>query len=96
MKAAAVAAARGHQVTLYEAGPQLGGQVLLAQLLPRRSEFGGASTNLQREMALAGVEVVRNTRVDRALVARERPDLVIAATGATPTGRRSSVPVIYR
>lgn len=40
MKAAAVAAARGHQVTLYEAGPQLGGQVLLAQLLPRRSEFG--------------------------------------------------------
>ncbi len=84
MKAAAVAAARGHQVTLYEAGPQLGGQVLLAQLLPRRSEFGGASTNLQREMALAGVEVVRNTRVDRALVEREGPDLVIAATGATP------------
>jgi len=84
MKAAAVAAARGHHVTLYEAGPQLGGQVLLAQLLPRRSEFGGASTNLQREMALAGVEVVRNTRVDRALVERERPDLVIAATGATP------------
>ncbi|WEL57945.1 FAD-dependent oxidoreductase [Pseudomonas kermanshahensis] len=84
MKAAAVAAARGHQVTLYEAGPQLGGQVLLAQLLPRRSEFGGASTNLQREMALTGVEVVRNTRVDRALVERERPDLVIAATGATP------------
>ncbi|RII76952.1 oxidoreductase [Pseudomonas monteilii] len=84
MKAATVAAARGHQVTLYEAGPQLGGQVLLAQLLPRRAEFGGASTNLQREMALAGVEVVRNTRVDRALVERERPDLVIAATGATP------------
>jgi 2,4-dienoyl-CoA reductase-like NADH-dependent reductase (Old Yellow Enzyme family) len=84
MKAASIAAARGHQVTLYEAGPQLGGQVLLAQLLPRRSEFGGASTNLQREMALAGVEVVRNTRVDRALVERERPDLVIAATGATP------------
>lgn len=84
MKAAAVAAARGHEVTLYEAGPQLGGQVLLAQLLPRRSEFGGASTNLQREMELAGVRVMRNTRVDRALVERERPDLVIAATGATP------------
>ncbi|HDS1736571.1 FAD-dependent oxidoreductase [Pseudomonas sp. BP8] len=84
MKAAAVAAARGHEVTLYEAAAQLGGQVLLAQLLPRRSEFGGASTNLQREMQLADVRVVRNTRVDRALVERERPDLVIAATGATP------------
>ncbi|MNG84704.1 NADH oxidase [compost metagenome] len=84
MKAAAVAAARGHHVTLYEAAAQLGGQVLLAQLLPRRSEFGGASTNLQREMALAGVRVVRNTRVDRALVEREHPDVVIDATGATP------------
>ncbi|MCK1789756.1 FAD-dependent oxidoreductase [Pseudomonas violetae] len=84
MKAAAVAAQRGHEVTLYEAAAQLGGQVLLAQLLPRRSEFGGASTNLQREMELAGVRVVRNTRVDRALVERERPDLVIVATGAEP------------
>ena len=84
MKAAAVAAQRGHEVTLYEASAQLGGQVLLAQLLPRRSEFGGASTNLQREMQLAGVRVVRNTRVDRALVERERPDLVIIATGAEP------------
>jgi len=84
MKAAAVAAQRGHEVTLYEATAQLGGQVLLAQLLPRRSEFGGASTNLQREMALAGVRVVRNTRVDRARVERERPELVIVATGAEP------------
>lgn len=84
MKAAAVAAKRGHEVTLYEASAQLGGQVLLAQLLPRRSEFGGASTNLQREMELAAVRVTRNTRVDRALVERERPDLVIIATGAEP------------
>ncbi|UII73505.1 FAD-dependent oxidoreductase [Pseudomonas sp. HN11] len=84
MKAAAVAAQRGHSVTLYEASGQLGGQVLLAQLLPRRSEFGGASTNLQREMELAGVQVVRNTRVDRTLVEQEQPDHVIIATGAEP------------
>ncbi|WP_300239740.1 FAD-dependent oxidoreductase [Pseudomonas sp.] len=84
MKAAAVAAQRGHRVTLYEASAQLGGQIQLAQLLPRRSEFGGASTNLQREMQLAGVEVVRNTRVDRTLIERENPDHVIIATGAQP------------
>ncbi|NWA42345.1 FAD-dependent oxidoreductase [Pseudomonas reactans] len=84
MKAAAVAAQRGHDVTLYEASGQLGGQVLLAQLLPRRSEFGGASTNLQREMELAGVRVVRHTWVDRALVEQEQPDHVIIATGAEP------------
>ena len=84
MKAAAVAAKRGHAVTLYEASGQLGGQVLLAQLLPRRSEFGGASTNLQREMELAGVRVVRHTRVDRKWVEQEQPDHVIIATGAEP------------
>ncbi len=84
MKAAAVAAARGHDVTLYEAGPRLGGQALLAQLLPGRAEFGGIVTNLAREMTLAGVRVVCNTTVDADLVAREAPDAVIVATGAKP------------
>ena len=54
MKAAAVAAERGHDVTLYEASARLGGQALLAQLLPGRAEFGGIVTNLAREMELAG------------------------------------------
>lgn len=84
MKAAAVAAARGHDVTLYEAGQRLGGQALLAQLLPSRSEFGGIVTNLQREMELAGVKVVLRQPVTADLVARERPDAVIIATGASP------------
>ncbi len=84
MKAAAVAAERGHEVTLYEASGRLGGQALLAQLLPGRAEFGGIVTNLAREMELAGVRVVRNTRVDRGLIEREKPDVVIVATGASP------------
>ncbi|MGN5868400.1 oxidoreductase, partial [Pseudomonas aeruginosa] len=46
--------------------------------------LGGATTNLEREMIGAGVEVRRNTPVDRALVERQRPDLVIVATGAEP------------
>ena len=84
MKAAAVAAERGHRVTLYEAGPRLGGQALLAQLLPGRAEFGGIVTNLAREVEVAGVEVMTNTTVDRALVEAEAPDAVIVATGAVP------------
>ena len=40
LKAAAAAAARGHDVTVYEAQKRLGGQAQLAQLLPRRAEFG--------------------------------------------------------
>jgi 2,4-dienoyl-CoA reductase-like NADH-dependent reductase (Old Yellow Enzyme family) len=84
MKAAAIAAARGHQVTLYEAAGQLGGQALLAQQLPRRTEFGGIVTNLSRELESAQVRVVKGARVDAALVAREQPDAVVLATGAKP------------
>jgi hypothetical protein len=84
MKAAITAAKRGHQVTLYEAESQLGGQAKLAQLLPRRAEFGGIITNLNRELEQQQVCVVRGMRVDRALVEREAPDVVILATGAVP------------
>lgn len=84
MKAAVTAARRGHSVTLYEAGPQPGGQALLAQLLPRRAEFGGIVTNLLREMELAQVTVRRGQRVTAELLASEWPDAVILATGAVP------------
>ena len=84
MKAAAVAAERGHDVILCEASPQLGGQALLAQLLPNRSEFGGIIDNLRNEMKHAGVQIRLNTPVDRALIEKEQPGAVIIATGATP------------
>jgi len=84
MKAAVTAAQRGHEVTLYEAAAQPGGQALLAQLLPRRAEFGGIVTNLLREMELAQVRLCRGQRVTAELLAQERPDAVILATGAVP------------
>ena len=84
MKAAAVAAERGHAVTLYEKERRLGGQALLAQLLPGREEFGGIVANLSREMTLAGVEVVTGVEVTAELVTEKAPDAVIVATGATP------------
>ena len=84
MKAATVAAECGHEVTLYETDPQLGGQAKLAQLLPGRSEFGGIITNLSREVTLSGAKVVTNTKVTQSLVNDESPDRIIVATGASP------------
>jgi 2,4-dienoyl-CoA reductase-like NADH-dependent reductase (Old Yellow Enzyme family)/thioredoxin reductase len=84
MKAAAIAAERGHHATLYEAERRLGGQALLAQMLPGRAEFGGLVTNLQRELELAGVQIHKGTRVDRAMVVAAAPDVVLIATGAKP------------
>jgi NADPH-dependent 2,4-dienoyl-CoA reductase/sulfur reductase-like enzyme len=84
MKAAVIAAQRGHDVTLFEGSGRLGGQALLAQLLPHRAEFGGLVTNLQRELELAQVTVRKNTKVDRGLVDQLKPDVVVVATGALP------------
>jgi 2,4-dienoyl-CoA reductase-like NADH-dependent reductase (Old Yellow Enzyme family) len=84
LKAAAVAAARGHRVTLYEAGRRVGGQVLLAERLPGRAEFGGVVTNLAGEAERAGVRIVTHTTVDAPLVRRESPEVLVVATGARP------------
>jgi hypothetical protein len=82
MKAAAVAAARGHDVTLYESARRLGGQAHLAAALPHRAEFGGIVTNLAREVELAGARMQLDTPVDAARIERESPDAVILATGS--------------
>ena len=84
MKAACIAAARGHKVTLYESTGKLGGQVNLAQLLPGRTEFGGLATNLRRELENESVEIRLNMPVTPKLVNEEGPDAVIVATGAVP------------
>ena len=84
MKAASIAAQRGHHVTLYEAGGRLGGQVLLAEKLPGRAEFGGAVTNLESELPRYGVIVKTRVEVDVVMVEQARPDHVIVATGARP------------
>ena len=84
LKAATVAAERGHRVTLYESARRVGGQVLLAERLPGRAEFGGVVTNLAGEAERAGVRMVTGTTVDLEVIRRERPEVVIVATGAGP------------
>ena len=82
MKAAAVAAERGHQVTLLEKSNQTGGQVNLAQSLPQRTEFGGVTTNLMRELERFGVALQLNTEATPETLEALSPDAVILATGA--------------
>ncbi|MFM9369950.1 FAD-dependent oxidoreductase [Streptomyces sp. Da 82-17] len=84
LKAAVVAAQRGHRVTVYDAARRPGGQVLLAQLLPGRAEFGGAVTNLLEEARRASVRIETGVAVDAELVRRQAPDAVVVATGARP------------
>ncbi|WP_421695249.1 FAD-dependent oxidoreductase [Aestuariivirga sp.] len=84
LKAAAVAAERGHEVHLHERDGQTGGQARLAQLLPTRAEFGGIVTNLTAEAERHGATIHRRSEVTRDMLTRERPDAVILATGSRP------------
>ena len=83
MKAAAMAAERGHHVALWEATSRLGGQVRTAEKLPGRAEFGGIVTNLASEIARAGVDVSLDTRASAKTIRGYGADVVIIATGAT-------------
>jgi len=82
MKAAATAAAQGHDVTLYEKEARLGGQVRLAEALPGRSEFGGVITNLSAELEKTAVEVCLSSTVNKRVLEKLDPDAIIISTGA--------------
>ncbi|MCP4045077.1 MAG: FAD-dependent oxidoreductase [Gammaproteobacteria bacterium] len=84
MKAASVAARRGHQVTLMERDARLGGQVNKAHLLPGREEFGNLITNLAGEVERAGVQVLCNQNVDATIIEDHAFDEIILACGASP------------
>ncbi|MFG1927363.1 mycofactocin system FadH/OYE family oxidoreductase 2 [Cryptosporangium sp. NPDC048952] len=84
MQAAVTAAEHGHDVTLYERSPQLGGMVPLAARVPSRAEFGELSRSLAAAVARAGVSVRLGVPVTADALLAAAPDAVVLATGASP------------
>jgi 2,4-dienoyl-CoA reductase-like NADH-dependent reductase (Old Yellow Enzyme family)/thioredoxin reductase len=84
LEAARVAAVRGHQVTLFEASPRLGGQVLAAARAPKREDYGVIASWLADQVRKLGVGVRLNTAAEAREVLAASPETVIVATGATP------------
>lgn len=82
LKAAQVAADRGHEVMVFDQDRTVGGQLRAAEHTAA-AQLVGAVDYLQAELKLAGVEVQTGTRVDEALVRSIAPDEVILATGAS-------------
>lgn len=79
---ATVAAQRGHQVTLFEAHPQLGGQFTMAAVIPGKEEFRETLRYFTREVARTGVNLKLNQRANEETL-RDFDEVVIA-TGVVP------------
>ena len=94
LRAGAVLAARGHEVTVYERRDRAGGHLADLATLPTRGGWANAVEDLLAELDRSGATLRLGTEVDRALVDSESPDLVLLAAGAEweSTGATSFVP----
>ena len=89
---AVTAAERGHKVTLFEAGPEVGGQFNLAKRIPGKEEFEETLRYYRKMIEVHGIDLRLNTRIDAARLAAEKFDEVIVATGIAP--RQPAIPGI--
>ncbi|KOV69052.1 2,4-dienoyl-CoA reductase, partial [Streptomyces sp. NRRL WC-3618] len=79
------AAERGHHVTLFDAAPEIGGQLNVARKVPGKQEFDETLRYFRHQLDAHGVDVRLNTPVSAADLADHAAyDEVVVATGVTP------------
>jgi len=85
LQAGAIAAEKGHDVTLYEKKDAVGGQAATAAKGPwGDDEFMRLVNHVQTRCEKNGAKIVTKTAVTPELVEKEAPDVVILAMGARP------------
>lgn len=84
MEAARVAAERGHEVVVFEAAPDAGGQIRLTAQSPRRREMISIIDWRVAQCEARGVIFHFNTWAEVEDVTPLNPDVVIVATGGLP------------
>jgi N-methyl-L-proline demethylase len=81
LEAARVGAERGHDVTVFEAAPKVGGQLLLTAQSPRRKEMMAIADWRQAQCEAKGVKFHYSTYAEMGNVIELEPDVVVIATG---------------
>lgn len=81
---AVTAAQRGHQVELFDAGSQIGGQFNIAKTVPGKEEFYETLRYFGKQIELTGVKLNLNTRVSADDLKAAGFDEVVLATGIVP------------
>jgi 2,4-dienoyl-CoA reductase (NADPH2) len=87
---AAIAARRGHRVTLFESADRIGGQFNMAKVIPGKEEFHETLRYFGRELELAGVCLLLGRTATVADLASGEFDEVVLASGVLP--RVPSIP----
>ncbi len=82
LAAAVAAAGRGHRVTLFEAGDDIGGQFAIAKQIPGKEEFAESIRYYRKQIELTGVALRLGTRASAADLSAF--DEVVLATGVRP------------
>ena len=78
------AAQRGHEVTLYEAEPEIGGQFNMAKEIPGKEEFHETIRYFNYQLKENKVNLQLNTRVDADYFATKKYDEIVLSTGVAP------------
>jgi 2,4-dienoyl-CoA reductase (NADPH2) len=84
MEAARIAGLRGHDVGIWERADELGGKLEVAGLAPSKREVQRYRTHQVQRLADLGIDVHLGVQVTDEVIAQERPDVVVVATGAAP------------
>ena len=84
LAAATTLAERGHEVHLFEAAAQIGGQVNLARRIPGKEEFAETLRYFTHRLQATGVTLHLGVRADAQALLAQRFDEVVLATGVTP------------
>ncbi|WP_406400768.1 NADPH-dependent 2,4-dienoyl-CoA reductase [Streptomyces sp. NBC_00879] len=78
------AAERGHEVTLFDAADEIGGQLNVAKRIPGKEEFNETLRYFRTQLELHGVEVRLGVRATSDQLASAAYDEIVVATGVTP------------
>ena len=84
LASATIAAQRGHEVTLFDADKEIGGQFNMAKQIPGKEEFYETIRYFNKQLELHMVTVQLNTRVNAEDLINGHFDEVILATGIVP------------
>ncbi|RJP75326.1 MAG: FAD-binding protein [Desulfobacteraceae bacterium] len=82
LEAAVTASIAGHQVTVYEKGNDIGGQLYIAGAPPHKNEIWEFIRYYRAMIRKYNIPVRLNTAVDRSFIQNEKPDHIIVAEGA--------------